>query len=76
MTMLVVFLITLYFLIKLLSLLFTALMDMTGAPCKTIRFDDADVKAGIDNGQVWQDLLSYDQQNYIMAASSRSNGKR
>ena len=46
------------------------MMDMTGAPCKTIRFDDSTVVPKIESGQLWRDLMFYDQENYIMSAST------
>jgi hypothetical protein len=46
------------------------MMDLTGAPCKTLRFADSVVAATIKNGKMWNDLLYYDQQNYIMSAST------
>lgn len=49
---------------------FEAMMDMTGAPCKSIHFDDAVGRAKIDNGELWRDLLFYDSVNYIMTAST------
>jgi len=49
---------------------YEGMMDMTGAPCKTIRFDDSTVQPLIASGQLWRDLVGYDQQNYIMSAST------
>ena len=46
------------------------MMDMTGAPCKTIRFDDSTVVPRIESGQLWRDLMFYDKENYIMSAST------
>lgn len=46
------------------------MMDMTGAPCKTIRFDDSTVAPKIESGQLWRDLMFYDKENYIMSAST------
>jgi len=43
---------------------------MTGAPCKTIRFDDSTVVPLIESGQLWRDLMFYDGENYIMSAST------
>lgn len=51
------------------------MMDMTGAPCKTVDFDEAAVQARILSGEAWKDLLFYDKENYIMSASSRSDGE-
>ena len=49
---------------------FEGMMDMTGAPCKTLYFSDADAKEKIENGQLWRDLLLWDNENYIMSAST------
>jgi calpain-15 len=49
---------------------YEGMMDMTGAPCKTIRLDDSTVIPKIENGQLWRDLLFYDNENYIMSAST------
>lgn len=46
------------------------MMDMTGAPCKTIRFDDSTITPLIESGQLWRDLMFYDGENYIMSAST------
>jgi hypothetical protein len=50
---------------------YEAMMDMTGAPCKTITFTDADVAAKIENGELWREILFYDTVNYIMTASTK-----
>jgi hypothetical protein len=49
---------------------YEGMMDMTGAPCKTIRFDDSTIIPKIQNGQLWSDLMFYDSENYIMSAST------
>jgi calpain-15 len=49
---------------------YEAMMDLTGAPYKTIRFDDSELKPKIDNGQLWAELMRFDQENYIMSAST------
>jgi len=49
---------------------YEGMMDMTGAPCKTIRFDDSTVQPRVKSGQLWADLMQFDQQNYIMSAST------
>jgi Ca2+-binding EF-hand superfamily protein len=45
-------------------------MDLTGAPYRTIRFDDADLKPKIASGELWRQLHHYDVENYIMSAST------
>eukprot|EP01034_Spumella_vulgaris_P035448 gene35448-43707_t len=49
---------------------YEGMMDLTGAPYKTIRLDDADLKPRIESGQLWTDLLNYDLESYIMSAST------
>mmetsp|Transcript_6717 Transcript_6717/g.11290 ORF Transcript_6717/g.11290 Transcript_6717/m.11290 type:complete len:845 (-) Transcript_6717:102-2636(-) len=49
---------------------YEGMMDMTGAPCTTIRFDDSTVTPKIKNGQLWRDLMFYDSENYVMSAST------
>lgn len=45
-------------------------MDLTGAPYKTIRFEDPDLQAKISNGELWAELMKYDLENFIMSAST------
>lgn len=47
-----------------------ALMDLTGAPCKTYRLDDPLVRPKIESGELWQDLLSFDENKYLLTAST------
>lgn len=49
---------------------YEAMMDMTGAPCRTFRLDDSEVRPTIDNGELWKRIVYYDQMNYIMSAST------
>lgn len=49
---------------------YEAMMDLTGAPYKSFRLDDPDVKKQIDNGELWALLLHFDKQNFIMSAST------
>ena len=49
---------------------FEGMMDLTGAPFKTIRLDDPDLKPSIANGTLWKELKQYDIENYIMSAST------
>jgi hypothetical protein len=47
------------------------MMDMTGAPCITVRFDEPSVKKKIiDRGELWRQILRYDKENYCMSAST------
>ena len=41
---------------------YEALIDLTGAPCKSFRLDDS--------GELWSELLRFDLENYIMTAST------
>lgn len=47
-----------------------ALMDLTGAPCLSIRFADASTQQKVSNGELWSSLVRYDQENYLMSAST------
>ena len=49
---------------------YEAMMDLTGAPYLTFRFDDEDCAASIKDGKLWQDLLLWDKEGYIMSAST------
>jgi calpain-15 len=49
---------------------YEAMMDMTGAPTESYRFDDIDVKAQIDSGDMWKKLVKFDQNNYLMTLST------
>lgn len=46
-----------------------ALIDLTGAPCRTIRLDDDD-DAQDEMNQLWSDLLRYDENGYILTVST------
>eukprot|EP01038_Epipyxis_sp_PR26KG_P006609 gene6609-9076_t len=49
---------------------YEAMMDLTGAPYKSFRFEDADVQQKIQSGSLWQYLVDYDKQNFVMSAST------
>jgi hypothetical protein len=49
---------------------FEALIDFTGFPYKNYRLDDATVQRMIDSGELWSQLLVFDQQEFIMCAST------
>jgi calpain-15 len=52
---------------------YEAMMDMTGAPCITIRFDDSSVKKKIRSGELWRQVLRYDEENFCLSASTPGN---
>jgi calpain-15 len=49
---------------------FEAMLDLTGAPYWTVRFDDADTKKMIEDGSLWSLMLQNDALNYIQSAST------
>jgi hypothetical protein len=49
---------------------YEAMIDLTGAPCKSFRLDDPLLKSKIDNGELWSEFLRFDLENYIMTAST------
>eukprot|EP00981_Chlorochromonas_danica_P000679 scaffold146_cov171-Ochromonas_danica.AAC.28 len=49
---------------------YEAMMDLTGAPCLTYRFEDDVVKNKIATGEFWANLLRYDLENFLMSAST------
>jgi calpain-15 len=49
---------------------FEAMIDLTGAPYKDIRFHDRDISEKIANGSLWRYLCDCDQNNFIMSCSS------
>jgi len=49
---------------------YEAMIDLTGAPYQTIRFDDEDVQGKIKNGDLWRNLVLWDQEGFIMSAST------
>ena len=49
---------------------YEAMIDLTGAPYKTIRFEDEDVQKTIKNGELWRNLVHWDQEGFIMSAST------
>lgn len=49
---------------------YEAMMDLTGAPYKDIKFADNRTKAKREDGSLWADLLSYDLKQYIMSCST------
>mmetsp|Transcript_7350 Transcript_7350/g.13248 ORF Transcript_7350/g.13248 Transcript_7350/m.13248 type:complete len:822 (-) Transcript_7350:36-2501(-) len=49
---------------------YEAMIDLTGAPYMTIRFEDEDVQKTIKNGELWRNLVHWDQEGFIMSAST------
>lgn len=49
---------------------YEGMIDLTGCPSKTIRFDDPIIQHRISTGDLWTDLLRYDEENFIMSAST------
>jgi calpain-15 len=54
---------------------FEAMMDLTGAPFKDIRFSNKEVAEQIANGQLWEYLCECDRQNFILSCSTRGVDK-
>eukprot|EP01038_Epipyxis_sp_PR26KG_P014549 gene14549-19531_t len=54
---------------------YEAMIDLTGSPYKTFRFDDPDIKNKIADGALWTSLVDYDTQKYIMSASTPGEDK-
>ena len=44
---------------------YEAMMDMTGAPCRTFRLDHDEVQKQIETGELWQQLMLYDNMKYL-----------
>jgi calpain-15 len=49
---------------------FEAMIDLTGAPYREIRFADRVVKEHIANGQLWHYLLHCDAEGFLMSLNS------
>lgn len=49
---------------------FEAMIDLTGAPYRDIRFSEPANQEKIREGTLWEDLLHYDLQGYIMSCST------
>eukprot|EP01034_Spumella_vulgaris_P026750 gene26750-33376_t len=49
---------------------YEGMMDLTGAPYKTVRLDDPDSRSSADRAELWRQLLHYDEEKYIMSAST------
>eukprot|EP01031_Cornospumella_fuschlensis_P034919 gene34919-42286_t len=49
---------------------YEAMMDLTGAPCFSIRLDEPEVQAKVESGELWASLVRYDLENFLMSAST------
>jgi Calpain family cysteine protease/Calpain large subunit, domain III len=49
---------------------YEAMVDLTGAPYDTIRFEDADTKVMIADGRLWEQLKYNDDNDYVQSAST------
>ena len=49
---------------------YEAMIDLTGAPYTTIRFEDPDTVKSIADGTLWQKVLPYDSAGYLQSAST------
>lgn len=49
---------------------YEAMIDLTGAPYRIIRFQDEEVEEQIASGKLFDMLRDYDMQNFIMSAST------
>ena len=49
---------------------YEAMIDLTGAPYSTVRFEDEKTASMILDGSLWQLLKSYDEMGYIQSAST------
>jgi hypothetical protein len=54
---------------------FEAMMDLTGAPFKDIRFSNKEVQEMIANGKLWDYLVDCDRNNFILSCSTRGVDK-
>ena len=51
-----------------------ALVDLSGAPYKEFRFSDNSVVESLKSGALWDTLIAYNQQKYIISAASAIGG--
>ena len=49
---------------------YEAMLDLTGAPYATVRFEDPDVQERYKSGDLWDDLCHWDQKGYVMSCST------
>jgi hypothetical protein len=49
---------------------YEAMMDMTGAPCRSLQFSSPDVATSIRNGSLFTHLLEMDRNGYLLSAST------
>ena len=46
------------------------MIDLTGCPFLTVRFEDPDVQEDYRNGELWSQLVSWDAHDYVMSCST------
>ena len=51
------------------------MMDLTGCPSTIYNFKNDKVKGMIESGELWQDLLQYDEEGYLMSGSTPGEDK-
>jgi len=52
-----------------------ALIDLSACPTKSLDLvDDMGIQKQIGNGELFSKLMKYDQENYLMSASTSSDG--
>lgn len=49
---------------------YEAMIDLTGAPFRTIRLQDEDISEEFSNGSLWNTMLNYDQAGYLISATT------
>ena len=49
---------------------YEAMIDLTGSPYTTIRFEDPDTAKSIADGSLWQKVLQFDNAGYLQSAST------
>lgn len=49
---------------------YEGMIDLTGCPSRNIRFDLPETKAKIASGALWRELCHYDEENFLMSAST------
>ena len=49
---------------------YEAMLDLTGTPYATIRFEDPDVQQRYKDGKLWEQLVHWDEEGYVMSCST------
>ena len=52
-----------------------ALLDLTGCPCVSYDLEDEYVSHFVDNGQFWELIKYFDDENYLMSFSTFGEGR-